>query len=365
MHCCFKKVLTKVLALSVFIGIVTTASGCVGPESIDDKSRVDSPQSQEAVLLAADDHGAIIREAVKEDVMTGLNRQGKKTWSQSGHEGLAVCVSQCPKAIVSGSLDAMGSPVVATPKIGYHGVDLARLPKAFKVFVPVSIDGEVLVVTADKSGKTTARWWKNGAHGAAVSLESANIFWIPGQGSSGILMTQKGDKAFAHIVSRAGKIGSPIQTNGAGSGCTDTDGSWILPMENGVVVHRLQEKKKNLQLKRFSPEDLGACVIGSRGFVVTSLGVDANGVKEHRYSRLQYYGPQGNLIRKRTENIESVPVVSPDGSMIARRSGSAVVVETIDGHTKKTYDGKIAAVFTPSGQLALMTPKGKVTWERP
>ena len=181
MHCCFKKVLTKVLALSVFIGIVTTASGCVGPESIDDKSRVDSPQSQEAVLLAADDHGAIIREAVKEDVMTGLNQQGKKIWSQPGHEGLAVCVSQCPKAIVSGSLDATGSPVVATPNVGYHGADVTRIPEQFKVFIPVSINGQVLVVMAGKSGKATARWWKKDISGTISPLESSRVFWNPGQ----------------------------------------------------------------------------------------------------------------------------------------------------------------------------------------
>ena len=145
---------TRSIAVTIIASILAT--GCVKP----DEERVEnSESSEEAALVTADDHGAIIQETGKENVVTGLDRQGKKVWSQPGHEGLAVCVSQCPKAIVSGSLDALNSPVVATPEVGYHTADIARLPKARKVFVPVSINGQVLVVTADKSGKSTARWW--------------------------------------------------------------------------------------------------------------------------------------------------------------------------------------------------------------
>ena len=160
MHGCDQKYLRVRFIAAAIIASMFVA-GCVKP----DEERVESSESpEEAALVTADDHGAIIREAVKEDVMAGLNRQGKKIWSQPGHEGLAVCVSQCPKAIVSGSLDATGSPVVATPNVGYHGADVTRIPEQFKVFVPVSISGQVLVVTAGKSGKATARWWLSLIH---------------------------------------------------------------------------------------------------------------------------------------------------------------------------------------------------------
>jgi len=135
-------------------------------------------------------------------------------------------------------------------------------------------------------------------------------------------------------------------------------------MHDDVILHRPSGKKDQV-LNEISAEELGACVIGAHGSVAVSFANDPNKDSEQTETKLIYYGSNGKILRERTETGESTPVISPDGSMIARRSGSAVVVETIDGHTKKTYDGKIAAMFTPSGQLALMTPKGKVTWERP
>lgn len=135
-------------------------------------------------------------------------------------------------------------------------------------------------------------------------------------------------------------------------------------MHDDVILHRPSGKKDQV-LNEISAEELGACVIGAHGSVAVSFANDPNKDSEQTETKLIYYGSNGKILRERTETGESTPVISPDGSMIARRSGSAVVVETVDGRTKKTYDGKIAAVFTPSGQLALMTPKGKVTWERP
>ena len=350
--------------IGVFVLAAALTSSCVGPDEERQDDSVEPPQ--EAALVTADDHGAIIREAVKEDVMAGLNRQGKKIWSQPGHEGLAVCVSQCPKAIVSGSLDATGSPVVATPNVGYHGADVTRIPEQFKVFVPVSISGQILVVTAGKSGRATARWWKKNISGTISPLESSRVFWNPGQGASGVLFSEddgQTGKTFARVIHRAGDIGSAIQVD-SGAGCAATDGSWILPMHDDVILHRPSGKKDQV-LNEISAEELGACVIGAHGSVAVSFANDPNKDSEQTETKLIYYGSNGKILRERTETGESTPVISPDGSMIARRSGSAVVVETVDGRTKKTYDGKIAAVFTPSGQLALMTPKGKVTWERP
>ena len=353
--------------IGVFVLAAALTSSCVGPDEERQDDSVEPPQ--EAALVTADDHGAIIQEAGKEDVMAGLNRQGKKIWSQPGHEGLAVCVSQCPKAIVSGSLDALNSPVVATPEVGYHTADIARLPKARKVFVPVSINGQVLVVTADKSGKSTARWWGKSISGNASPLESSRVFWNPGQGASGVLFSEddgQTGKTFARVIRRAGDIGSAIQVDEAGSGCAATDGSWILPMHDDVILHRPSGKKDQV-LNEISAKVLGTCVIGPHGSVIASSIGDpsSDSGKTKIKTRLIHFNANGKILRERTETGESAPVISPDGTMIALRSGSAVVVETIDGHTKKTYDGKIAAVFTPSGQLALMTPKGKVTWERP
>jgi len=355
---------TRSIAVAIIASILAT--GCVKP----DEERVEnSESSEEAALVTADDHGAIIQEAGKENVVTGLDRQSKKVWSQPGHEGLAVCVSQCPKAIVSGSLDALNSPVVATPEVGYHTADIARLPKARKVFVPVSINGQVLVVTADKSGKSTARWWGKSISGNASPLESSRVYWNPGQGASGVLFSEddgQTGKTFARVIRRAGEIGSAIQVDEAGSGCAATDGSWILPMHDDVILHRPSGKKDQV-MDGISAKVLGACVIGPHGSVIASFIGDPNSDsgKTKIKTRLIHSNANGKILRERTETGESAPVISPDGTMIALRSGSAVVVETIDGRTKKTYDGKIAAMFTPSGQLALMTPKGKVTWERP
>ncbi|MEA5647116.1 MAG: hypothetical protein R5N60_06720, partial [Cutibacterium granulosum] len=191
--------------IGVFVLAAALTSSCVGPDEERQDDSVEPPQ--EAALVTADDHGAIIQEAGKENVVTGLDRQGKKVWSQPGHEGLAVCVSQCPKAIVSGSLDATGSPVVATPNVGYHGADVTRIPEQFKVFVPVSISGQVLVVTAGKSGKATARWWKKNISGTMSPLESSRVFWNPGQGASGVLFSEddgQTGKTFARVIHRAG-----------------------------------------------------------------------------------------------------------------------------------------------------------------
>ena len=72
---------TRSIAVAIIASILAT--GCVKP----DEERVENSEtSEEAALVTADDHGAIIQEAGKENVVTGLDRQSKKVWSQPGHE---------------------------------------------------------------------------------------------------------------------------------------------------------------------------------------------------------------------------------------------------------------------------------------
>lgn len=346
---------SRVRAVVGAVIVLATVSACGSPQPQPSSVPV-TGGPDDAYILSADDGGAVVRMPARTAIV-GVAKSGRQVWSQADVGGMAVCANGCPSAILSGSIDALNSPLVSTPAVTGHDASVAGLPKAVQVWVPYVSNRRLMVITVGKDGTSQLSW--SGGSGT-IRLESPNFMWFgsPG-GAGGILFTVEGDRTWARVVTDRASgphVGARIAVDEDG-GCVDNAGDAVLKVGGRVRLVDADGKPTGRDFGLDAPK-LGACALTSKGVVIAATENVGATVR----TTTRFFDGTGQKPPTVVTARESIPVVSPDGKSVLMATDRGVGRYGLDGSEIGQFPGFVQGVFTPTGKVVLARSDGELVW---
>lgn len=326
-----------------------------------DQSGAGQPQNEtDPVLLAADEHGALI---LLGDEVLGVQRDGKVEWRKEVAQPplSVICQGSCPRAVLSG--DGLGPLAADAAPVLVGG---ARLPGGWSE----STGGKNQVVVADRVGavrvvtdESGQAWWEMTRPSGEVHREKAagaNVFWFPtGDGSAAVAMvldTRSSRYVQQPFVRRSDGWHSlaPAAVNRAGaSGCISSRGRrWIV---DGRTLESASGPRVLDVEGRF-----GNCAFTSRSLVMSGNS-ESGGVAE---TDVVIVDRRGQRVWRQTLPAELFVAASNAADeflLMGDGSGTATVYDG-KGEVARTIDDVSFAGYTPRGSLVVVAPDGQVRW---
>ena len=322
--------------------------------------------SPAAIIIDADPHGAIVLD--EQGQYAGVRRDGTVAWREpAGARGFGVvsCLSHCPDAVLSASLDAINSADVADPPprlvVDGRWRRLARLDGHKRRILTASGVDQFLLATGDRN-----RWWlevhDNGAAAARrVRVGGFNSSWEESaDGRHGFAVTSAPGGNQARWFTRADdgwrQAGKTMPVAGL-SACVAPDGRRALLLgQRPVVLDRDGGQRPWTDL-----ESAGACAWAATGGIVAELAYTTRGPR----SRLRVFDAGGAVHWRLDVADEASVTADPTSSRVAYLVGRVLhEIDPIPGVELRSIPRVQAARYDARGELVTITDDGSTTWQR-
>lgn len=347
-----------------------TASGLwwfflVGGTSGSRPPAVAGPEAATFTLLRADDTGAIVDGPAG---YVGYTATGRQDWMDPEAKNvgpLVACLTSCPTAILSGSLDSFNVPEMPdpAPRVVGGGPELA-LGSHHKNRILVRSGTSMISVVQDGSGPGYLVVTASGGSSTKTVVDSTDLTWEAGSdGRSGVITEtmESGTPEAARIrVYRAERTASgwvverPQETS-VYLACAGSSGRFLMGGAKPVMI----SAPGHAVSLSFSLAD-GNCAFSQSGVIVANYTMSGTGQPS---TVLVLLNNGGEVMWK--ESLVGEARVSADpqsGSFVVTVAGRARVLAP-DGSTKAEIPGVDDARYTASGRLVLVANDGLVRWQ--
>ncbi len=327
----------------------------------DDQTGAGQPGSeQDPVLLAADEHGALV---LVGDEVLGVGRDGEVVWRRKVAQPplSAICEGACPRAVLSG--DGLGPLAVDAAPVLEGG---AQLPDGWDQ----AVEGKNQVVVADRAGAVRVvtdpsgqAWWEMTRPTGQVHREKAagaNVFWFPSaDGTAAVAMLLDTDSSRyvqQPLVRRSDgwhTLAPPAVNSEGASGCISSHGRrWMVDgktVETAGGPHPLAVEGT-----------FGNCAFTSRSLVMSGNSKTDGSAQ----TAVVVVDDGGRRVAGRTLEAEFFLVASNASDEFVLMGDGSGVATLYDRNAEavRTIDDASFAAYTPTGSLVVVAPDGRVRW---
>jgi hypothetical protein len=356
--------------ITLLAAVTIVAAGC----ALQSQRRAGAPHpsttargmpSPAAIIIDADPYGAIVFD--EQGRYVGVRRDGTVAWREPAGArafGVVSCLSHCPDAVLSASLDAINSADVADPPprlvVDGRWRRLARLDGHKRRILTASGVDQFMLATGDRK-----RWWlevhDNGAAARRVRVGGFNSSWQESaDGRHGFAVTSAPGGNQARWFTRADdgwrQAGKTMPVAGLSS-CVAPDGRRALLLgQRPVVLDRDGGQRPWTDL-----ESAGACAWAATGGIVAELAQTTRGPR----SRLRAFDA-GGVVRWRLDVADEASVTAdPTSSRVAYLVDRVLrEIDPIPGVELRSIPRVQAARYDANGELVTITDDGSTTWQR-